>query len=84
MDGNNGAALAAQAQDSPETTVAAFLESLPVLSKDMVDIGDSCPICLTSFDVLTDPSAPNFGVTKLNCGHIFCRQEYAASFFSPE
>ncbi|KAJ7700037.1 hypothetical protein B0H17DRAFT_1005912 [Mycena rosella] len=66
---------------SVKDRIAAFLESLPTLSKDVLDPNDCCPICLSSFEaLLTDEAtsaAPNdeCGVTKLNCGHIFCRKD---------
>ncbi|KAJ7283700.1 hypothetical protein C8J57DRAFT_742541 [Mycena rebaudengoi] len=54
-----------------ETRISLFIDSLPVLSKDTgLDTDDSCPICLTSFEALLTE-----GVTKLRCGHIFCRKD---------
>lgn len=41
--------------------------------------GDHCPICLTPFAVILEDvsSVPDerSGVTKLQCGHIFCIAE---------
>ncbi|KAF7352832.1 RING-type domain-containing protein [Mycena venus] len=62
-----------------EDRISAFINnSLSVLTKDDVDIDDSCPICLVSFESLLAESEPNSeecGVTKLNCSHIFCRKD---------
>ncbi|KAJ7129738.1 hypothetical protein C8R44DRAFT_777545 [Mycena epipterygia] len=58
---------------SVEDRIAAFIASLPLLSKDVLDTDDSCPICLTSFEALL--ADPDCGVTKLNCSHIFCRKD---------
>ncbi|KAJ7937098.1 hypothetical protein B0H13DRAFT_2648995 [Mycena leptocephala] len=58
---------------SVEDSISAFINSLPVLSKDDLDTDDSCPICLTSFyDILA--ADDECGVTRLNC-HIFCRKD---------
>jgi hypothetical protein len=64
---------------SPQDRIEAFLQSLPVLDKDLV-LEDSCPICLMPFssifaeDCSAEPEIA--GVTKLTgCGHIFCRRE---------
>ncbi|KAJ6520949.1 hypothetical protein B0H19DRAFT_1178225 [Mycena capillaripes] len=57
---------------SIDERISTFINSLPVLSKDDIDIEDSCPICLTSFeDILQDSES---GITKLDC-HIFCRKD---------
>ncbi|KAJ6614289.1 hypothetical protein B0H10DRAFT_164164 [Mycena sp. CBHHK59/15] len=60
-----------------EDRIARLVDSLPVLSKDTgLDLDDSCPICLTSFDALLAEEHNNDrGVTKLSCGHIFCRKD---------
>ncbi|KAJ7276349.1 hypothetical protein B0H12DRAFT_1214930 [Mycena haematopus] len=66
--------------EDPHSLVAAFIDSLPILTKDDVDVSDSCPICLVSFESLLADSEPKegLGVTKLSCGpisHIFCRKD---------
>ncbi|KAJ6515940.1 hypothetical protein C8R45DRAFT_958163 [Mycena sanguinolenta] len=65
--------------EDPNSIVAAFISSLPVLAKDDVDIDDACPICLVSFEsLLADTESEDCGVTKLDCGpisHIFCRKD---------
>ncbi|KAJ7498971.1 hypothetical protein FB451DRAFT_18445 [Mycena latifolia] len=64
---------------SPGDRIAAFLLSLPSLARDALDSNDCCPICLTSFEALLTESASAHndegGVTKLNCGHVFCRKD---------
>ncbi|KAJ7047419.1 hypothetical protein C8F04DRAFT_1247073 [Mycena alexandri] len=77
--------------ENVEDRITAFIRTLPFLSltKD-VDAEDSCPICLTSFEALlqdadSEPAqcnprrasedASECGVTKLSCGHIFCRKD---------
>ncbi|KAJ7744489.1 hypothetical protein DFH07DRAFT_834492 [Mycena maculata] len=64
---------------SVEDCIATFIHSLPFLSKDVLDAEDSCPICLTSFEALLETDAvegnEECGVTKLDCGHIFCRKD---------
>jgi len=65
---------------SVEDRIAACIESLPFLSKDVLNTDDSCPICLTSFEALLADAASEDnnderGVTKLNCSHIFCRKD---------
>ncbi|KAJ7228706.1 hypothetical protein GGX14DRAFT_414472, partial [Mycena pura] len=62
--------------DSPpsiEDRIVAFWNTLPALSKHDLDPDDSCPICFTSFDALLG----NCGITKLRCGHTFCRKDLA-------
>ncbi|KAJ7904467.1 hypothetical protein B0H14DRAFT_3421245 [Mycena olivaceomarginata] len=62
---------------SVEDRISVFIDSLPVLGKEDVDIADSCPICLVSLESLLADSEPGTeeGVTKLNCAHIFCRKD---------
>jgi len=57
--------------------INALVESLPVLaSEDILDIEDSCPICLMSFSSLVSDANIGEGVTKLvACNHIFCRKD---------
>ncbi|KAJ6484973.1 hypothetical protein C8R47DRAFT_540480 [Mycena vitilis] len=57
---------------SVEDRIATFIHSLPVLTKEDLDLEDSCPICLNSFETILQES--DSGVTKLNC-HIFCRRD---------
>ncbi|KAJ7507749.1 hypothetical protein B0H11DRAFT_1968434 [Mycena galericulata] len=65
---------------SVEDRIAGFIHSLPfLLSNDILDT-DDCPICLTPFDALLADAASEHnndecGVTKLYCGHIFCRKD---------
>ncbi|KAJ7179946.1 hypothetical protein C8R43DRAFT_1117287 [Mycena crocata] len=65
---------------SAEERILTFVDSLPYLSKNELGNDDSCPICLSSFDSLLADSvrggnADDCGVTKLGCGHIFCRKD---------
>ncbi|KAH9927211.1 uncharacterized protein BXZ73DRAFT_102797 [Epithele typhae] len=71
---------------SAQERVQLAISKLPVLTKQDIPTGDSCPICLNPLDALiedrdqgkltTTPGeeASEVGVTKLvGCGHIFCR-----------
>ncbi|KAJ7095337.1 hypothetical protein B0H15DRAFT_829065 [Mycena belliarum] len=61
--------------------ISPFISSLPSLSKDELDSSDCCPICLTPFEALLSDEPPSasrseeYGVTKLSCGHVFCRKD---------
>ena len=56
-----------------------FIDALPVLShNELASLAeDTCPICLVPFSALNYPETRGI-ITKLSqCGHIFCRKEYA-------
>jgi len=75
--------------DSPHDRIRRLISALPVLKKDSVPLDENCPICLISFDVILgeekglecltqedgENEIANHGVTKLICGHLFCRKE---------
>jgi hypothetical protein len=75
--------------DSPHDRICHLISSLPILTTDKVPLDDSCPICLISFNVILGEEQgleclaqegggneiANQGVTKLGCGHLFCRKE---------
>lgn len=71
---------------TPHSRINLALASLPVLQKDAVDLEEQCPICLMPFaaifaeqEELPGVQGPQQtalgGLTKLGCGHIFCRRE---------
>ncbi|KAJ7638770.1 hypothetical protein FB45DRAFT_411429 [Roridomyces roridus] len=59
--------------EDPEHPISVFVNSLPILSSNDLDVHDSCPICLLSFDSVLEDDQD--GVTKLPCAHIFCRKD---------
>jgi hypothetical protein len=63
------------------------IENLPTLTPGSYAPEDTCPICLLPFssilkeqgcseqnDLLT-AAAGYLGITKLNCGHLFCKKD---------
>ena len=67
--------------DHHQEATLALIARLPVLTKDDVDVDETCGICLMPFSQCFDAangdeSHPETGVTVLErCGHIFCRKE---------
>ncbi|PCH41495.1 hypothetical protein WOLCODRAFT_137425 [Wolfiporia cocos MD-104 SS10] len=73
---------------STHERMALAISELPTLAKESIPLGDSCPICLNTFESIYEGHVQNeglsaeiaaepvalMGVTKLEgCGHIFCR-----------
>lgn len=72
-----------------EDRVRLAIDKLPSLTADVVNLEDSCAICLTGFaSILSDEAELKgldqydeelgfeAGITKLvGCGHLFCRKE---------
>ncbi|KAG5639014.1 hypothetical protein H0H81_007922 [Sphagnurus paluster] len=63
--------------DDVRDRISLALKELPVLKpKDLLNIEDSCPICLASFASIFEDVDPEAGVTKLvACNHVFCRKD---------
>nr|GAT59398.1 predicted protein [Mycena chlorophos] len=54
-------------------TIQEFWQSLPCLDPSSLNNDDSgCPICLVDWPLV------ECGITKLQCGHIFCRNDLSA------
>ncbi|PPQ80466.1 hypothetical protein CVT26_003908 [Gymnopilus dilepis] len=72
---------------TPQSRINLVLAALPVLHKPDVDLDEQCPICLVPFAAIfaeqeeaPDPQQgqdlpPLGGLTKLGCGHVFCRRD---------
>lgn len=53
-----------------------LIANLPHVHPKDVAAEDSCPICLIPFqECYEQQGSEHAGVTKLDCGHIFCRVE---------
>ncbi|KAF7301649.1 RING-type domain-containing protein [Mycena indigotica] len=59
-----------------QTIITNFWQTLPSMQLDELDPEDNCPICFLDFEtLLSSESGTQAGVTKLACGHIFCRKD---------
>jgi len=85
---NNVDGLGTSAQITTMDLIRFTIEQLPTLSAKDVHLDDSCAICLNGFASIlsekTEIKALNcvdadaeieLGITKLGCGHLFCRKE---------
>ena len=73
--------------------ISRLIDSLPTLTKDDVDIHDTCPICFVDFKTILEDhnvseSQGTQGLTKIiGCSHVFCRKElvsFSLFFFRPD
>ncbi|KAF8913855.1 hypothetical protein CPB84DRAFT_1757734 [Gymnopilus junonius] len=67
---------------TPHSRINLVLSSLPTLHKNDVDLEEQCPICLMPFasifaeqDEQAQQILPLSGLTRLGCGHVFCRRD---------
>jgi hypothetical protein len=94
---NNVDGLDTSAQITTMDLIRFTIEQLPTLSAKDVHLDDSCAICLNGFASIlseeTEIKALNcvdadaeieLGITKLGCGHFFCRKESVELLFPLE
>jgi hypothetical protein len=93
MNSVDGLDISTSVPITTQDRIRLFIDQLPTLTPKEVQPDDSCAICLTGFSSIlaaaTEMRASNdfdtdaeieLGITRLGCGHLFCRKELVPQF----